>query len=81
MKSLKFSGLYLSSSVKIKVLFGESFNKKEYCLQVLEQNFASLLLAVNSLPHCSHDKNETLFFNIKGGVVEVIKNKLLILAE
>jgi F-type H+-transporting ATPase subunit epsilon len=27
------------------------------------------------------DKNETHFFDIKGGVVEVIKNRLLILAE
>ena len=27
------------------------------------------------------DKNETYFFDIKGGVVEVIKNRLLILAE
>lgn len=28
-----------------------------------------------------NDKNETLFFEVNGGVVEVVNNKLLVLAE
>jgi F0F1-type ATP synthase epsilon subunit len=27
------------------------------------------------------DNNQTLFFEVKGGVVEILKNKILVLAE